>query len=262
MLCGSLSMISWFARRPRSLQLRPCRTATRSSKPTITAVCLAIAPILIVLVVNLLMSFLVLPRVDTGFLAEPRFNTTLAAVSGAWSVVTAWRSRRWRCSGFTGSVCRSRARPWMPAPPPARAQHGQSGGFWRRNCRIAGIRCYATASWPCRAGRRVDCGRRRGHGRNHGVCFRWLDHRAHCARRDLCRDGCRRAHRSGLDASRRVIQLRCTGTLPHNGAAVTLLAICGATQRGSYREIMMVGLIGPLLALAVVIILGRFFGAF
>ena len=29
--------------------------------------------------------------------------------------------------------------------------------------------------------------------------------------------------------------------LPHNGAVVTLLAICGATQRGSYREIMMVG---------------------
>ena len=27
--------------------------------------------------------------------------------------------------------------------------------------------------------------------------------------------------------------------LPHNGAVVTLVAICGATQRGSYREIMM-----------------------
>ena len=50
--------------------------------------------------------------------------------------------------------------------------------------------------------------------------------------------------------------------LPHNGAVVTLLAICGATQRGSYREIMMVGLVGPLLALAVVIVLGKWFGAF
>jgi hypothetical protein len=37
--------------------------------------------------------------------------------------------------------------------------------------------------------------------------------------------------------------------LPHNGAVVTLLAICGATQRGSYREIMMVGIVGPLIAL-------------
>ena len=50
--------------------------------------------------------------------------------------------------------------------------------------------------------------------------------------------------------------------LPHNGAVVTLLAICGATQRGSYREIMMVGLVGPLIALAVVIALGRLLGAF
>jgi H+/gluconate symporter-like permease len=50
--------------------------------------------------------------------------------------------------------------------------------------------------------------------------------------------------------------------LPHNGAVVTLLAICGATQRGSYREIMMVGLVGPLIALTVVIAVGKLFGAF
>ena len=50
--------------------------------------------------------------------------------------------------------------------------------------------------------------------------------------------------------------------LPHNGAVVTLLAICGATQRGSYREVMMVGLVGPLLGLSCVIVLGKLFGAF
>ena len=50
--------------------------------------------------------------------------------------------------------------------------------------------------------------------------------------------------------------------LPHNGAVVTLLAICGATQRGSYREIMMVGLVGPLIALTAVIALGKLFGSF
>jgi H+/gluconate symporter-like permease len=50
--------------------------------------------------------------------------------------------------------------------------------------------------------------------------------------------------------------------LPHNGAVVTLLAICGATQRGSYREIMMVGLVGPLIALTAIIVLGKLFGSF
>jgi hypothetical protein len=37
---------------------------------------LAVVPILIVLAVNLLMSLLVLPRMYTGFLAEPRFGET------------------------------------------------------------------------------------------------------------------------------------------------------------------------------------------
>jgi len=50
--------------------------------------------------------------------------------------------------------------------------------------------------------------------------------------------------------------------LPHNGAVVTLLAISGATQRGSSREIMMVGIVGPLLGLTAVIVLGTLFGAF
>ena len=39
---------------------------------------------------NLLISLFVLPRIYTGYLAEPRFGeTTLSAVSGVWSVVTA-----------------------------------------------------------------------------------------------------------------------------------------------------------------------------
>ena len=50
--------------------------------------------------------------------------------------------------------------------------------------------------------------------------------------------------------------------LPHNGAVVTLLAICGTTRRGSYREIMMVGFVGPLIALTAVIVLGKLFGSF
>jgi len=50
--------------------------------------------------------------------------------------------------------------------------------------------------------------------------------------------------------------------LPHNGAVVTLLAISGASQRSSYREIMMVGLVGPLLGLTAIIALGKLFGSF
>jgi hypothetical protein len=45
-------------------------------------------------------------------------------------------------------------------------------------------------------------------------------------------------------------------TLPHNGAVVTLMAVCDATHRQSYGGIMMVGIIGPVLALIAVIALG------
>jgi H+/gluconate symporter-like permease len=51
-------------------------------------------------------------------------------------------------------------------------------------------------------------------------------------------------------------------TLPHNGAVVTLLALCGASHRGSYFDIVMVGIVGPVLALIAVIGLGTVFGSF
>ena len=49
-------------------------------------------------------------------------------------------------------------------------------------------------------------------------------------------------------------------SLPHNGAVVTLLAVCNSTHRDSYLDIVMVSIVGGLLALAVVIILGTTVG--
>jgi len=51
-------------------------------------------------------------------------------------------------------------------------------------------------------------------------------------------------------------------SLPHNGAVVTLLAVCGVTHRDSYLDIVMVGILGALLALVAVIVLGTLFGSF
>jgi len=50
--------------------------------------------------------------------------------------------------------------------------------------------------------------------------------------------------------------------LPHNGAVVTLLAVCGSTHRESYHDIVMVGIVNAVLALAAVIVLGSVFGSF
>ncbi|QBQ99197.1 GntP family permease [Paraburkholderia pallida] len=51
-------------------------------------------------------------------------------------------------------------------------------------------------------------------------------------------------------------------SLPHNGAVVTLLAVCGSTHRESYRDLVVVSIVGALIALAVVIVLGSLFGSF
>jgi H+/gluconate symporter-like permease len=51
-------------------------------------------------------------------------------------------------------------------------------------------------------------------------------------------------------------------TLPHNGAVVTMMAVCGSTHKESYFDIVMVGILGPLLALVAVIVLGSLFGSF
>ena len=51
-------------------------------------------------------------------------------------------------------------------------------------------------------------------------------------------------------------------SLPHNGAVVTLLAVCGSTHRESYLDIVMVGIVGAILSLVAVILLGTAFGSF
>jgi H+/gluconate symporter-like permease len=51
-------------------------------------------------------------------------------------------------------------------------------------------------------------------------------------------------------------------SLPHNGAVVTLLAVCGSTHRESYRDIVMVAIVGAVIALVAVIALGTALGSF
>jgi H+/gluconate symporter-like permease len=51
-------------------------------------------------------------------------------------------------------------------------------------------------------------------------------------------------------------------SLPHNGAVVTLLAVSGTTHRESYRDIVIVAIIGAVIALAAVIALGSAVGSF
>jgi H+/gluconate symporter-like permease len=51
-------------------------------------------------------------------------------------------------------------------------------------------------------------------------------------------------------------------SLPQNGAVVTMLSVCGTTHSESYFDIVMAAIVGPIIALAAVIALGSMFGSF
>ncbi len=74
------------------------------------------------------------------------------------------------------------------------------------------------------------------------------------------------AAETGLDPSLMhrvaVIGSGTLDSLPHNGAVVTMLAVCGCTHRESYLDIVMVAVLGAIVALVTVIVLGTLFGSF
>ncbi|WP_444677932.1 hypothetical protein [Halomonas sp. E19] len=50
--------------------------------------------------------------------------------------------------------------------------------------------------------------------------------------------------------------------LPHNGAVITLLSICGLTHRQAYLDIAAVAVVGPIISLIVLIAVGSLVGTF
>lgn len=59
-----------------------------------------------------------------------------------------------------------------------------------------------------------------------------------------------------------VMSAGCLDTLPHCGAIITLLAVCGLDHRQCYGHLAMVTIPPPMLALVVVVALGTLFGSF
>lgn len=228
---------------------------------------LSVAPILVVLLINLLMSFWILPGADTGFLAEPRFGaTSVEAVSGVWSVVTA----------LTAASLLLVAVHWRRLPTLRQSLDAGAGasvlpalntaslvGFGAVVAALPAFALVGAALLGLPGGPVVSIAVAANvMGAITGSASGGLI----IALNALGETYAQLALAAGIDPAlmHRVASISSgvMAMLPHNGAVVTLLAICAATQRGSYREIMMVGLVGPMLALITVIVLGLLFGAF
>ena len=230
-------------------------------------IALAALPLVVVVGVNLVMSIFVLPRLDVSYLAEERWGpTSLAAVGGVWSVVVALAAaivslvavnfrrlpalRESLSAGANASV--------LPVVSVASLV-----GF---GAVVAALPAFAIVrEWvlSVEGGPLVSLAVSTNvlaalTGSASGGLTIALD--------ALGATYMRLAAENGIDPAIMhrvaVIGAGTLDSLPHNGAVVTLLAVCGSTHRESYLDIVMVAIVSAIIALAAVIALGSVFGSF
>jgi len=228
---------------------------------------LAFLPLAVVVVVNLTMSLLVLPRMDVSFLAEEQWGgITLSDVGGVWSVIVALASaivvvvllnhkrlqalRDTADAGMNASVLPvmsvaslvgfgsvvaalpafATVRDWVLG-----IEGGPLVGLAVATNVLAALTGSASGGLTIALGALGDTymGIASVLGIDPGLMHRVA-----------------------------VIGAGTLDSLPHNGAVVTLLAVCGATHKTSYFDMVMAGMVGPMIALAAVILLGTLFGSF
>jgi H+/gluconate symporter-like permease len=228
---------------------------------------LAALPLLVVISVNVLMTLVILPSLDVSFLAEERFGaTSLSAVGGVWAVVTALAAaiitviavNRGRLSGVRDTMDSGANASVLPVLSVASLV-----GF---GAVVAAVPAFAIVrNWVLSIGG--------GPLVSLAVATNLLSAITGSASGGLTialealgATYMRLAAAHGIDpALLHRIAVMSAGTLdslPQNGAVVTLLSVCGSTHREAYFDIVMAVIAGPIIALAVVILLGSFFGSF
>ena len=227
----------------------------------------AFAPLAVVIGVNLLMSLLILPRMDVSYLQYARFGeTSLSEVAGVWSVSVALAAaiattialnlRRFPSlrssmdSGANASVLPILAVgslvgfgavvAAMPAFEIVRDWVLGIGGDPLVSLAVA-TNILAGLTGSASGGLTIALDAL-------GPTFMAI------------------AYETGLSPELMhrvaVIGAGTLDSLPHNGAVVTLLAVCGCTHRDSYGDIAVTAVLGSIVALVVVIVLGTMFGSF
>ena len=244
---------------------QPVGTAQPAVLPSFVA---AMAPIVAVVALNWLFSEQILPMMDTRYLASALYGTTrLEAVRGTWSIIAAltlanlllmliaWRS----LPNLKGSLDAGASASVLPIFNTA-SQVGYGAvvaslaGFSLIRDAVLGIapdnplislsiavNLLAGITGSASGGMSIAL-------QALGSTYLELGRAANIAPELMHR--VTSIATGGLDA------------LPHNGAVITLLAICKLTHRQSYLDVFIVAVLFPLVALLVVVGLGTLFGSF
>ena len=242
---------------------------TLHSKPadSTPSIVTAALPLVVVVVANLVMSFAVLPRLDTAFLAEPRWGgTSLAAVGGVWSVVAALAA-----AIVTLLIVNGRRLPSLRLTMDAGANAAVLPAVSVAS--LVGFGAVVAAMPAFGLVREWVLSIEGGPLVSLAIATNILSALTGSASGGLtiALDALgptymKLAAEHGIDPALMhrvaVIGAGTLDSLPHNGAVVTLLAVCGSTHGKSYIDIAMAAIVGALLALVAVIVLGGLFGTF
>ena len=228
---------------------------------------IAASPLVVVVIVNLLMSLVILPRLDFSYLAEARWGpTSLSAVAGVWSVAVALAA-----AILALVVLNFRRLPALRETMDAGANASVLPAFSVASlvgfgAVVAMLPAFAMVrDWvlSIEGGPLVSLAVATNvlaalTGSASGGMTIALDALGDTYMRIAAEQGID----PGLMHRVAVIGSGTLDSLPHNGAVVTLLAVCESTHRESYLDIVIVGIVGALIALVAVIVLGSTFGSF
>ena len=245
----------------------PAEIAHGEQTKALPPVALAALPLVVVVGVNLLMSLFILPRMNADFLAEPQWgSSSMSAVGGVWAVVTA----------LLAAIAVLVATSFSRLPTPRETMDAGANASVLPVLSVASLVGFGSvvAALPAFAvvrdwvlgiggGPLVSLAVATNvlaslTGSASGGLTIALDALGGAYMKIAAEQGIspELLHRVA------VIGAGTLDSLPHNGAVVTLLAVCGCTHGESYFDIVMVAIVGALIALAAVIGLGTAFGSF
>ncbi len=230
---------------------------------------IAASPLILVLGLNLAFTFFIIPMMDTGFLAEPEFGETdISALRGIWSTTAALTlaslaliALNWKtlAEDLTATLDQGAKSALLPI-----FNTASLVGF---GAVIASLSAFVLIrDWVVTAGGEnplisLAIGTSLLAGMT-GSASGGMS----IALSTLGETYLELGTAAGISPEllHRVTAVATGGldALPHNGAVITLLTICGLTHQQAYRDIAVVAVLIPLLALAALITLGTLLGSF
>ncbi|KPQ12743.1 MAG: H+/gluconate symporter family protein [Saliniramus fredricksonii] len=263
---------AWLERRARSLGPGYGEGADEGMGEIVRAMpglAIAATPLIMVLLLNLAFTFVIVPRMDTAYLAQPEFGATdVGALRGVWSIIAAltfsslllialnWRRLADSLGVTLDAGARDSLKPIFNTAclvgfGAVIASLGAFGVIRDWVVTVGGDNPLISLA----IGTSLLAGMTGSASGGMSIALSTLGE-TYLAMGEAAGISPELLHRvtavatGGLDA------------LPHNGAVITLLTICGLSHKQAYKDIAVVAVVIPLIALVVLVTLGTLFGSF